>query len=123
MSKEANIIYVGRKPVMNYVLAVVTIFNTSNAEEVTLKARGRAITTAVDVAEISTRRFIGDVKVDEILLGSEDIRIQEENRTKKVSTIDIRLKRFSSEEEKESKGSKPQKASKPKGKKASKAES
>ena len=52
MSKEQNTVYVGRKPIMNYVLAVITSFNSSDTKEVTLKARGRAITAAVDVAEI-----------------------------------------------------------------------
>lgn len=122
MSKEPSIIYIGRKPVMNYVLAVVTAFNTSNTEDVTLKARGRAITTAVDVAEISTRRFLGDVKVDEISVGTEEIRIKEDNRMKNVSTIDIKLKRFSNKEGKKNKRPKNRKASELKEKSVSKAE-
>ena len=48
---EENIVYIGNKPVMNYVLAVVTQMN-SGVTEVILKARGRAISRAVDVAEI-----------------------------------------------------------------------
>ncbi|MGZ7136490.1 MAG: RNA-binding protein, partial [Methanobacterium sp.] len=39
---EDNIVYIGNKPVMNYVLAVVTQIN-SGADEVFLKARGKAI--------------------------------------------------------------------------------
>jgi DNA-binding protein len=50
MSTNSNIVYIGRKPVMSYVLAVMTHLNTPNAKDVVLKARGRAITTAVDVA-------------------------------------------------------------------------
>jgi DNA-binding protein len=92
MSKESNIVYIGRKPIMNYVLAVITNFN-SNTKEVSIKARGQAISTAVDVAEISRRRFLRDVKVDRINIGSEAIHIKEENRDKTVSTIDIRLTR------------------------------
>ena len=76
---------------MNYVLAVITSFTASNAEEVVLKARGRAITTAVDVAEIARRRFLENVRVDNIDIGSEDIPIQEENRVKTVSTMEITL--------------------------------
>jgi len=45
---DENVIYVGRKPPMSYVLAVVTQFNTSGSEEVVIKARGRAISTTVD---------------------------------------------------------------------------
>ena len=91
MPKEPNVIYIGRKPPMNYVLAVITSFTASNAEEVVLKARGRAITTAVDVAEIARRRFLENVRVDNIDIGSEDIPIQEENRVKTVSTMEITL--------------------------------
>ena len=53
---EENIVYIGNKPVMNYVLAVVTQMN-GGAPEVVLKARGRAISRAVDVAEIVRNRF------------------------------------------------------------------
>lgn len=54
---EENVIYVGRKPVMNYVLAVMNSLNQRGLEEVVLKARGRAISTAVDAAEV-TRRYV-----------------------------------------------------------------
>ena len=62
---EENIVYIGNKPVMNYVLAVVTQMN-SGVTEVILKARGRAISRAVDVAEIVRNRFISDVDVKSI---------------------------------------------------------
>ncbi len=58
---DDNIIYVGNKPVMNYVLAVVTQFN-NGANEVLIKARGRAISRAVDVAEIARNRFLTEVR-------------------------------------------------------------
>ena len=93
MSREANVVYIGRKPVMTYVLAVMTSFNAPNTDKVVLKARGRAITAAVDVAEISRRRFLQDVKVEKIDIGTEQITIQEENRTKNVSTMEITLAR------------------------------
>jgi len=48
---EENIVYIGNKPVMNYVLAVVTQIN-GGVSKVCLKARGRAISRCVDVAEI-----------------------------------------------------------------------
>jgi len=94
MSEETTI-YVGRKPPMNYVMAVVTGFNVSNAKEIVLKARGRAISTAVDVAEIARRQFLKDLEIDKIEIGSEDIQVKEENRTRTVSTIEITLKRSS----------------------------
>ena len=95
MSKETTTVYVGRKPPTNYALAVVTAFNASNAEKVVLKARGRAISTAVDAAEITRQRFLKDVEIDKIEIGSEDVPGREENRTRTVSTIEITLKRSS----------------------------
>ena len=92
MSREPNTVYIGRKPTMNYVLAVITSFNSSDTKKVTLKARGRAITTAVDVAEIVNNRFMKDLNVDEITIGTEEIQ-QEEGGTRNVSTIEISLTR------------------------------
>ncbi len=60
---DDNTIFVGKKPAMNYVLAVVTQFNTSSSDEVVIKARGRAISRAVDTAEIVRNRFVTDAKV------------------------------------------------------------
>jgi len=87
---DQNEIYVGKKPVMNYVLAVVTQFN-QGAKEVHIKARGRAISKAVDVAEIVRNRLITDAKVKEITIGTEEV--QGQNGTTKVSAIDIVLER------------------------------
>ncbi|MFW6117741.1 MAG: RNA-binding protein, partial [Thermoproteota archaeon] len=47
---ESEVVYVGSKPPMSYVLAVITSLSQGDAEKVVLKARGRAISTAVDVA-------------------------------------------------------------------------
>jgi len=94
MSKEQNTIYIGNKPAMNYALAVITNFNQSEAKEVVLKARGRSITTAVDVTEIVRNRFMKDLKVGKIELGTEEMPPREgENRSRMVSTIEITLKR------------------------------
>lgn len=91
MSEERNVVYIGKKPVMSYVLAVITNFNTPDAKEVVLKARGMSITTAVDVAEITRRRFMDKLKVDKIEIGTEEMK-QEDGRTRGVSTIQITLK-------------------------------
>ena len=53
MTANADVIFVGNKPPMSYVLAIITNFSAGNLKEITLKARGQAITTAVDVAEIT----------------------------------------------------------------------
>jgi len=90
MSKESNTIFIGNKPIMNYVLASITLFGTGNAKEIILKARGRAITTAVDVAEIVKRRFMENVKVTNVSIGTEEISNQE-GKTRSVSTIEISM--------------------------------
>ena len=86
---EENVIYVGNKPPMSYVLAVVTQFN-SGSTEVVIKARGRAISRAVDAAEITRNRFVTDAKIKEIRIGTEAI-TNEEGRTSNVSSIEIVL--------------------------------
>jgi len=90
MSRELNTIFIGRKPPMNYVLAVITCFNTPDIKEVTLKARGQAISTAVDVAEITKRRFMKDLKVSKVNIGTDTVQ-QEEGGTRNISTIEITL--------------------------------
>ena len=87
---DENVIYVGHKPPMSYVLAVVTQFNTSSSDEVVIKARGRSISTAVDTAEIVRNRFVTDATLKEIKIGTESL-TNEEGRTSNVSSIEICL--------------------------------
>ncbi|MBU0497160.1 MAG: DNA-binding protein Alba [Candidatus Thermoplasmatota archaeon] len=87
---DENVIYVGHKPPMSYVLAVVTQFNTSGSNEVILKARGRSISTAVDTAEIVRNRFVTDAILKDVKIGTESL-TNEEGRTSNVSTIEIIL--------------------------------
>jgi DNA-binding protein len=77
---------------MSYVMAIITSFTGSNAKEVTLKARGQSITTAVDSAEITRRRFMKDLNVSAITIGTEEMQ-REEGGTRNVSTIEITLTR------------------------------
>jgi len=90
VSEDQNVVYIGRKPVMSYVLAIITYFNTPDAKNVVLKARGRAITTAVDVAEITRRRFMDKANVSKIEIGTEEL-TEEGGRTRAVSTMEITL--------------------------------
>ncbi len=71
-TNESAVIFVGVKPVMNYVLAVMTQFN-KNVPDVTLKARGRSISRAVDTAEIARNRFMPNLKIKNISIGTESI--------------------------------------------------
>jgi DNA-binding protein len=85
---DDNVVYIGNKPVMNYVLAVTTQLN--NANEVTIKARGQAISRAVDTAEIVRNRFMPEVKVKSIEIGTETI-TREDGSTINVSSMEITL--------------------------------
>jgi DNA-binding protein len=87
---DENTIFVGRKPTMSYVLAVVTQFNNNSSNEVVIKARGGAISTAVDTAEIVRNRFMKDIKVKEIIIGTEPVK-NLEGRSSNVSSIEIYL--------------------------------
>ena len=94
--KPNNVIFVGNKPPMSYVLAIITAFSSGAGNEITLKARGQAITTAVDVAEITRSRFIKDLKVTKIAIGTQEMPPREgENRSRMVSTIEITLTKSS----------------------------
>jgi DNA-binding protein len=86
---EENTVYIGKKPTMNYVLAVVTQFN-SGSKEVVIKARGKSISKAVDVAEIVRNRFVEDAKLEDIKISTEELE-GEEGRVANVSSIEIFL--------------------------------
>jgi len=89
---RSNTVFVGNKPVLNYVLACITLFR-GNEKEVIIKARGRAISRAVDVAEVIRSRFMPDVKIKKITIGTEEVSSREENRMTNVSTMEITLTR------------------------------
>ena len=92
MAEKSGIVFVVSKTPMDYVLAVMTRLSAGNAKEVVLKARGRAIATAVDVAEITRNRFLKDLKVSKIAIGTEEMPAREgEARSRMVSTIEIVL--------------------------------
>jgi DNA-binding protein len=88
---ERNDVLIGRKPVMNYVLACITLFH-GGADEIYVKARGRAISRAVDVVEVVRRRFMPDVQVKNIGIGTDQLAPREEGGSpSNVSTIEITL--------------------------------
>ncbi len=86
MSQE-NIIYIGRKPVMAYCLAVMTALKDSESE-VTLMARGRAISKAVDVAEVVRNQFLSDLEIKDISIGTEQLET-EDGSPRNISNIAI----------------------------------
>jgi len=91
MSMNENI-YVGSKPIMSYVTAVITALQ--RADSVRVLARGRAISSAVDAVEVTKRSFMTDIAVDGISIGTE--RLGEGDASRNVSTIAISLSRHKS---------------------------
>ena len=84
-----NTIFIGQKPIMTYVTAIVMHLN-SGSKELTVKARGRVISQAVDVVEVCRRRFFaGTLDITEIKIGTEVL--GDEGQKKNVSTIEIKL--------------------------------
>jgi archaea-specific DNA-binding protein len=86
--QDDNTIFVGNKPVMNYVLAIVTQFN-GGAREVIIKARGRSISRAVDTTEIALNQFLQNVEKKSILTSTE--MVDTESGKTNVSCIEIVL--------------------------------
>ncbi len=95
---EDNAMLIGTKPFMNYVTGVVMQFTTKGANEVVIKARGKFIYRAVDVAEVVRKRFLTDqVDVTKIEIGSEEFK-NKEGKEVRVSTIEITLSKKSGAE-------------------------
>lgn len=93
MTDEDNSIFIGGKPFMNYVTSVVIQFTTKEATEVIIKARGKFISRAVDVAEVSMKRFLKDqTELKGIVIDSEGFQ-NKEGKDVRVSTIEITLKK------------------------------
>ncbi len=91
---EDEFIFVGDKPFMNYVTGVVMQFTTKEAPKVVIKARGRFIGKAVDVAEVAKNRFLaGQVDVREVRIGSEEF-TSLDGKTLRASKIEVELFRL-----------------------------
>ena len=88
--RDPNTIYVGKKRVMNYVLACMTVLQ-SGSDTVSIKARGRSISTAVDVSQILTRRFTQGITVKSISIATEQVPNRETNELSNVSSIEIEM--------------------------------
>jgi DNA-binding protein len=88
--ERSNNVFIGRKPVLNYVLACMTLFKSGH-EEVVVKARGRNISRAVDVVEVLRSRFMPNAEVTDIQIGTESVN-SDDRGPSNVSTIDIYVK-------------------------------
>lgn len=88
---KENTVYIGRKPVMTYVMAIITAMNNPDHDLVLVKARGRSISTAVDAVEVTRTRYIPNIETS-IAIGTEEMDKGEAGE-RKVSTIDITLRK------------------------------
>jgi len=87
----SNTVLIGKKPLMAYATAIVMQANTGGGD-ISVKARGRAISKAVDVVEVCRRRFFeGKLEIANVLIGTETI--ASEGQSRNVSTIEIKLKK------------------------------
>jgi len=88
---ESNAVLIGRKPVMNYVLACITLFH-GGTKQVSIKARGKSISYAIDVAEVVRRKFLPNVKIKRINIGTDQFSHEDQAEgLTNVSTIEIVL--------------------------------
>lgn len=94
-----KVVLVGQKPTMNYVTACVTFFN-SGADKVIVKARGLAISNAIDAVQLLRRGFIKDLEIVKIDLGTQELSGTEGQRSR-VSIIEITIAKPSSKAKKQ----------------------
>ena len=87
--KNGNTVLIGRKPVMNYVVACITFFNAGK-KEVIIKARGMAISRAVDSIELLRRAFVKDLVIRKIEIDTESL-VGVDGRNLSISTMEIRI--------------------------------
>lgn len=88
MALDRNIVLIGKKPVMNYVLACLTLLQ-NGANDMVIKARGRAISKAVDVAQILTKKFTTDINISKININTEQVKSVETGNMSNVSSMEI----------------------------------
>ena len=92
--KDDNVVFIGVKPFMNYVTSVVMLFTSKNKDEITIKARGRWISRAVEVVEIVRKKFLKEqnIQIKDVKIDSAEIE-NEEGRKVNVASIEITLKK------------------------------
>lgn len=88
-NKKGDLVIVGEKPVRNYVVACITLFNAGTTT-IRVRARGKHISRAVDTVELLRRVFIKDLNIKEIKIGTDEL-VNEEGKDVGVSIIEITL--------------------------------
>ena len=85
-----NTIFVGKKNTKSYVLAAITVLNQSAEKKLIVKARGKAISTAVDVVEMVRNKFFKDLSISDVKISTEELS-NEDGSTVRVSAMEITL--------------------------------
>jgi len=98
-TKTDNVVLIGKKPLMNYVTACITFFN-SGEKQVVVKARGRAISRAVDTIELLRRAFVKNLEIESIEISTEEM-LRIEGQHSNVSTIEIAVAKAKSKQPQE----------------------
>jgi DNA-binding protein len=86
---KRDLVVVGDKPTMNYVVACMTLFN-SGVKPVKIRARGRHIEKAVDAVELLRRTFIRDAKLESIEIGTDEL-VRQDGSKANISVVEIRV--------------------------------
>jgi len=79
----------GVKPIMNYVVACLTLFN-DGSETVLVRARGKHISKAVDMVQLLRRVFLKDAVVKDIKVGTDTL-TRDDGKEAQISIIEITL--------------------------------
>ena len=87
--EDDNIIFVGNKAPMNYVIAVLTEFKKNN--EVIIKARGRSISKAVEAGLLVKKKFMKEAEIIEIKVDLENIIDDKTQKPMDIPAIEIYL--------------------------------
>ena len=90
-NKDDNVIFIGNKPLMNYVIAILTEFKKSS--EVIIKARGRTIGKAVEAALIVNKKFLEETVIYDVTLDLENIIDNKTNKPMDLPSIEIYLRK------------------------------
>ena len=86
---EPNIVRIGKKPIMNYVVACMTLLN-NGVSEVMVRARGQSITKAVETVDMLRRAFLKNIHVHSVDIGTEEVQ-REDGSIASLSMIEIIL--------------------------------
>ncbi len=92
-AEDVETIYIGSKPLMRYVMAGMSIFMDEHPEHVRIAARGRAISRAVDTAEVLRTRYLkGLLELEDVQIDTDEVKNKKTGNIDRVSSINIMLK-------------------------------